>query len=97
SSIHPVRSVRLQAGGSGHAAARGRVVAEGAAGRLLSGGLFGGRPPVALIPRDELVEEARLPLEEPLRVEGVGQLEVAVVEVMADLVQQRAQEGPEGD
>src|SRR6185503_9171251 len=49
-----------------------------------------------LVPGDELVEEAGLALEEALGVERVGQAQVLVVEVVADLVEQRAQEGAEG-
>src|SRR6185503_21380847 len=47
--------------------------------------------------RHELVEQAALALEEALRVEGIGKAQVGVVEVMADLVQQRAQERAESD
>src|ERR1043165_6674724 len=49
------------------------------------------------IARHELVEETALALEEALGVEGVGQPQVRVIEVVADLVEQRAQERLECD
>src|SRR5512138_1487500 len=47
--------------------------------------------------RHELAEEARLALEEPLRVERPREAEHLEVEVVAELVEERAQEGPERD
>jgi hypothetical protein len=46
---------------------------------------------------DELVEETGLALVEALGVEGVGQPEILVVEVVTQLVEERAHERPEGD
>src|SRR5581483_1298317 len=40
---------------------------------------------------------ARLALVEALRVERVGEAQVTVVQVVAELVEQRAEVGPEGD
>src|SRR5262249_796970 len=42
-------------------------------------------------------EETRLPLIEPLRVQGVAQVQIGVVQVVAELVQQRPEKGPVGD
>src|SRR5256886_17405900 len=49
------------------------------------------------VPRPERVKKTRFPLVEALRVQRVAQVEVGVVEVMADLVKQRAEKGPVGD
>jgi hypothetical protein len=43
------------------------------------------------------VKEARFALVEALRVERIAQVQERVVEMVADLVQQRAEEGPERD
>src|ERR1051325_8754525 len=45
----------------------------------------------------ERVKEARVALGEALRVQRVAEVEERVVEVMAELVEERAQEGLEGD
>ncbi len=46
-------------------------------------------------PRDKLVKEARLPLVEPLGVEGVREAKKPVVEVVAKLVEERPEERAE--
>src|SRR5439155_24774883 len=48
-------------------------------------------------PRVERVKEARLALIETLRVQRVPQVEQRVVEVMAELVEERAEKCAEGD
>src|SRR5438552_9083133 len=48
-------------------------------------------------PRVERVKEARLALIETLRVQRVPQVEQRVVEVMAELVEERAEKSAEGD
>ena len=45
--------------------------------------------------RHQLVEEARLALVEALRVEGIGEPEVPVVEVVTELVEESPEVGPE--
>ena len=69
---------------------RGALRARQAVGEPLPRVLLEGRhgdPPV----RDELVEQARLPLVEALRVVRIGEPQVRVVDVVADLVEQRSE------
>ena len=47
--------------------------------------------------RPERVEEARFALVKALRVERIAQVEERVIEVMAELVEERAEKRPEGD
>ena len=47
--------------------------------------------------RYQLVEEARFALVEPFGMKGVGKPEVLVIKVMAELMQEGAEKGPESD